>query len=305
LAPEGIRTVSGIYNNIIPGRETWGSADQPMPNLLDQVWRAGEDNPRTPGVDITSYTQIAGNVYDSAPRTVSNLVADQTLNNKAAVIAALTRAGSADPYADADRIANARAEATAAAAALVVAQGNLDGAQSNLTAAQQATALALAQRDGDLIALTDFRSTLVTEQAEVVPLETDYNAQVNILIGLFQSGAPGVEITAQILVVQQAQLLFEAAVAEVNAAQLNVDNAEIALYGADRIDDGVGGSDGAYLGAVAAEVPFEQVVADATTLRDAAQTLATQTAGSGPDHPPQRHHRNRCYRPGRRYLCPF
>lgn len=34
ISPYGLRTVDGSYNNITPGREFWGAADQVMPRLL-------------------------------------------------------------------------------------------------------------------------------------------------------------------------------------------------------------------------------------------------------------------------------
>lgn len=35
LLPYGLRTVDGTYNNLVPGQEQYGSADQVMPRLLD------------------------------------------------------------------------------------------------------------------------------------------------------------------------------------------------------------------------------------------------------------------------------
>ena len=35
----GLRTVDGTYNNLIPGRTDWGSADQPFPDLMDPEYR--------------------------------------------------------------------------------------------------------------------------------------------------------------------------------------------------------------------------------------------------------------------------
>ena len=36
LLPYGLRTVEGIYNNLVPGQELYGSADRPMPVSLAQ-----------------------------------------------------------------------------------------------------------------------------------------------------------------------------------------------------------------------------------------------------------------------------
>ncbi|MCF1708597.1 hypothetical protein L0V05_07175 [Tabrizicola sp. J26] len=66
----GIRTISGIYNNLLPGNETYGAVDQPFPNLVN-----------TPSQ--LSYAPGAS-VVDSSPRTISNLISDQTSLNPAA-----------------------------------------------------------------------------------------------------------------------------------------------------------------------------------------------------------------------------
>ena len=90
LVPYGLRTTSGELNNFQIDMANSGAADQLMSRLLTPSWRVAQDNPRTPGVvDPTSYAQTSGAVYDSQPRTISNLVSDQTLNNPAAISAAL------------------------------------------------------------------------------------------------------------------------------------------------------------------------------------------------------------------------
>ena len=43
LLPYGLRTVKGDFNNLIPGQERFGAADQVFPRLLDnQLYRQGE-----------------------------------------------------------------------------------------------------------------------------------------------------------------------------------------------------------------------------------------------------------------------
>ncbi len=37
--PVGLRTVDGSYNNLVPGRELWEPADQPMPTASNVVSR--------------------------------------------------------------------------------------------------------------------------------------------------------------------------------------------------------------------------------------------------------------------------
>jgi Ca2+-binding RTX toxin-like protein len=85
--PFGLRTVDGSDNNLInfgnpqPGLATsdqthFGAADQVFPRLTDPVFRDAQAG--------TSYLQTNGTVIDSQPRTISNLIVDQTPNNPAA-----------------------------------------------------------------------------------------------------------------------------------------------------------------------------------------------------------------------------
>jgi VCBS repeat-containing protein len=271
VAPEGIRTVSGIYNNIIPGRQTYGSADQPMPNLLDQVWRAGEDNPRTPGVvDITSYTQLTGSVYDSSPRTISNLISDQTLGNRAAVIAALERTGSADPFADAERVMGADVAAQAAAAALAVAQTELNAATAAWQPANAATVAALAARDQDQLELDAAEDNLATQNVEFQAASDTYVAAVDTLLNLLNNGGTPAQIAAASAAVVTAQAALELEEADVDAAQLVVDMATLDLEA----------TQATYEAAVATEAPLLAIVNTETAERDAAQALATQAANT-------------------------
>ena len=92
--PFGLRTVDGSHNNLVAGQSGFGAADNNFVFMLGQVWRVDQDNPNT-GVatEVTSYAVTSGTVYDSAPRTISNLIVDQTANNPAAVAAN----GGADP----------------------------------------------------------------------------------------------------------------------------------------------------------------------------------------------------------------
>jgi Ca2+-binding RTX toxin-like protein len=92
LLPYGLRTVDGSCNNLLPGRGDRGASQRPMPRLADPVWRDGESS-NIPAVGPvgppgqTSY-EDARNVVDSQPRTISNLIVDQTSTNPAAVQAA-------------------------------------------------------------------------------------------------------------------------------------------------------------------------------------------------------------------------
>lgn len=43
LLPYGLRTVDGTYNNLVPGQQHYGSADQTMPRLLEPEFRDAEN----------------------------------------------------------------------------------------------------------------------------------------------------------------------------------------------------------------------------------------------------------------------
>ena len=94
LTAYGLRTVDGSCNNLFPGRETFAAADVPFPHLAAPIFRDAEPiafqvSPDPVGTP-TSYNQFTpGNVvFDSQPRTASNLIVDQTSTNPAAIAAA-------------------------------------------------------------------------------------------------------------------------------------------------------------------------------------------------------------------------
>ncbi len=90
----GLRTVDGSCNNLQPGQETFGAADQIFPRLTTPVFNAAEASPMDffgPGsgsIPSTTYQQTKGSVFDTQPRLISNLIVDQTSTNPAAVTAA-------------------------------------------------------------------------------------------------------------------------------------------------------------------------------------------------------------------------
>lgn len=95
VLPFGLRSVDGSCNNLQPGQGDFGRADELFPRMLTPDFRLAENvafDPDGPGGqapgDSTSYTQTSQAVFDSQPRTVSNLVVDQTSSNPAAVAAA-------------------------------------------------------------------------------------------------------------------------------------------------------------------------------------------------------------------------
>jgi hypothetical protein len=82
LVSQGLRTVDGSCNNLQPGQETFGAADQKFPRLTTPVFKSAENSPPAFGPSQpTSYAQKKGNVFDSEPRVNSNLIVDQTSTN--------------------------------------------------------------------------------------------------------------------------------------------------------------------------------------------------------------------------------
>src|ERR1700741_2805204 len=88
--PFGLRTVDGSLNNLVPGNETFGEADNLFPRLLDPIFRDDQDGdsialgpPPAPIIINTNYG-APGDVVDADPRLISNLIVDQTAHNPAA-----------------------------------------------------------------------------------------------------------------------------------------------------------------------------------------------------------------------------
>src|SRR5262249_60429963 len=86
---------AGSFNNLRPTLSEVGPAATPFPPLADPLFRPAEAAPPGFGPPTpTSYAQTSGFVFDSQPRTISNLIVDQTPNNPAAYATAY------DPGAD-------------------------------------------------------------------------------------------------------------------------------------------------------------------------------------------------------------
>jgi Ca2+-binding RTX toxin-like protein len=88
--PFGLRTVDGSFNHLETGKTEFGAADNVFPRLTTRQLRAAEAG--------TNYNQTTGNVIDSQPRIISNLIVDQTNTNPAAAAAA----GPEPPFVDED-----------------------------------------------------------------------------------------------------------------------------------------------------------------------------------------------------------
>ncbi len=91
VVPFGLRTLTGALNHVFPGQTNFGAADTLFPRMLTPAFRVAEGRPvgffgpLDPGDPTpTTYAQVTGNVFDSQPRTISNLIVDQTASNPAA-----------------------------------------------------------------------------------------------------------------------------------------------------------------------------------------------------------------------------
>jgi len=232
LLPYGLRTVSGQYNNLV--HPEYGSSDQVMPRLLTPEFRPAELNPRTG--ESTSYTQTEGSVYDSQPRTISNLISQQTADNPAALVAAFTALGSSDPYADAATFSSARQAAQEAAAALQALQDAIAGGAeiAPLQAAYDAAAqIALADR----AAATQAQA--VADAANDGATTTLESAQQRLTDAIAAEAAADVATSAASVQFQQAQAAQTLAAAQYNAdlavqttAQGNFNTASVLLAAA-------------------------------------------------------------------------
>ena len=155
IVPFGLRTVDGSFNHLLPGDTTVGAADTLFPRLLDPAYRTttgtfelngtpvvvgnnnyDPTNPEAPGNNIVT---SRFSVVDAAPRTISNLIVDQTFDNMAAVVSALMTAGSANALSDAQALIAARDAALAAgptagatAAAYIAATGHVATLQTEI-----------------------------------------------------------------------------------------------------------------------------------------------------------------------------
>jgi Ca2+-binding RTX toxin-like protein len=81
----GLRTVDGTCNNLQPGQENFGAADQPFTRLTTPEFKPAENATQFGGPPQSSYAQETGSVVDSRPRLISNLIVDQTSSNPAAI----------------------------------------------------------------------------------------------------------------------------------------------------------------------------------------------------------------------------
>ena len=94
LTSWGLRTVDGSCNNLFPDRTRFAAADEVFPRLTTPKFQdaegvpAGFFGPGSPAIPSSSYADKNSDVFDTRPRTISNLISDQTSTNPAAVAAA-------------------------------------------------------------------------------------------------------------------------------------------------------------------------------------------------------------------------
>ena len=99
IAPYGLRTVDGRDNNLVPGQSDFGAADTMFLRLTDPAYTNERDEAAFAGITNTDYA-LAGNVVDSDPRIISNLISDLSINNPAALQAYLSNPLSLDQFAE-------------------------------------------------------------------------------------------------------------------------------------------------------------------------------------------------------------
>ena len=301
LLPLGLRTVDGSFNHLLPGQSQVGAADQVFPRLLTPHYINEADGDVMPlggplVVTNTNYnpTIPAGttggvnnhSVADADPRIISNLIVDQTLSNRSALVSALlVLSGGANggdisvATTQADAILAARATAAAASspaniAALQTALNNATtantAAQGNVTTAQAAVAGA----QGTVITA---QTNLGTEQSQgaaataVLSAEAvDMTAATNAYIAAVTNGDPTDDALAL--------AGLNTAISELNAAQATVTQEGLDLAAAQgALTTAQGDLTTAQSGLTAV-----QTAAAATQLAvNAAQTALTAATGAG------------------------
>lgn len=221
LLPYGLRTVDGSYNNLLPGRENWGAADQSFPGIFTPIY-LNDDGDRydfnpLPNME-TWYTNNdygnagtrtrsqpgpgSGTVIDADPRIISNLIVDQTLNNPAAIAAALTHVGmSGQPLMTAlGNIVAAKKALDAAIAAAEESEGAIDGLEADVSAAElalgNAEAAAVAASAQAATDQTAFEAIGEEIALAMAARDTSLGAYVALLSDATPNGAHTAEIAA-------------------------------------------------------------------------------------------------------------
>ncbi|MDN3524741.1 peroxidase family protein [Halomonas sabkhae] len=193
--PYGLRTVDGSLNNITPGRELWGAADQIMPRAMQPHYMNEDDDSFHDMINNNDYGVVGeetgsmaqngghtGNVVDADPRIISNLISDQTLNNPAAITAALQYA----EYADlAGGVAGVRAEYANYLQAIEDGELGTPGNEEALAAAKTALDQALLDNYGIEM---DGNSILLPNVAPDEGLSAPFNGWMTFFGQFFDHG---------------------------------------------------------------------------------------------------------------------
>ncbi len=223
--PFGLRTVDGTFNNLLPGNENFGAADTLFPRIVpsnplnDPDGDTFDANGPAPGGVITNNNYgLPGDVADADPRIISNLLVDMTLNNPAAVAAALKYAGITGLEADA-----ARADIDA----------DFQDYQSKIVAAiaaQAAESAAIAEHAAAVLAQANAAAALAAAQLAVTNF--DPAAVIAATAALAAADAALALEAGELAAATAASNAADAAVvlaqAEFNAAALNLTNAQAA-----------------------------------------------------------------------------
>jgi hypothetical protein len=231
LLPYGLRTVDGSYNNLIPGQEWNGSADQIMPRLLNPKYvpadhrPAGAQGPGSPASAEPTHYGNKGDVWDADPRIISNLIGDQSLDNPAAISAALSHAGvaTANLTAAVSAIRAAKvaldtaiANAGPTPAEIVALQQSLQEAQADAATEAANAAAAQEQAEADQVTYNSALSDVALAQQGVAAANA-------ILLALASDGIPTSEQQSEI---DAAFAALEAAAFELDAKELAAANAQ-------------------------------------------------------------------------------
>jgi Ca2+-binding RTX toxin-like protein len=190
LLPAGLRTVDGSYNNIVPGRENWGASDQPFLRLTEESWATGTGTMSPMYNANSNYYGNGGNVTDSSPRLISNLIVDQTLDNPAAIYAALVDAGevaSSDLLATIESIQAAHQAVKVADAALKALPLGDEGIAAATTALADAKAILDGELD-DAGIVMDGSSVFLSNRAPDEGLSASYNSFFTLFGQFFDHG---------------------------------------------------------------------------------------------------------------------
>ncbi|MBU1335926.1 MAG: heme peroxidase [Alphaproteobacteria bacterium] len=232
LLPLGLRTVDGTLNNFQSNYVTSGASDVAMTRLLDPIYKTAELATARPGMPQptvpTSYNQTSGSVYDSQPRVISNLVADQSLNNPAAIAGALASLGitGAAALAIVNEVMTLQAQVRAAEAAVASAAQTASDARNAAQADLDDAEAALLDSQADIAGLVqDQVEASDALAAAVAALDAAIAARGGNAVELAAAQA---EVAAKLIVVQQAQATADQAQSAENVALANLTLTEIA-----------------------------------------------------------------------------